>query len=868
MKKLCLLFSLCPVFLWGQVKIDFENGLPAGMEQFPSDRWGAGPDDPSGDNTSLYHIYDNSSSARDAFSVEIPEPDMDFEFNCSFVIDYQYNPSGSNNWSFYVLSEYGAEHMANRKNNYAIMLGVNQTSTDDTLMIYYQDGDNLKEILKTRLHYENDIGMNCWKFSVSISPAEGLMVAGGPFPGETAILAGMQDFSFPGFHPAYIGLSYSYTSSKDMLLRTDDISVSFTPLKDSIPPRLERVKVISHDLAEFQFDEKLYKNGPEISSTLVCSFPVDSVWITENSLFVRFDPPPARDTEISYEISGLSDRAGNPVLSVGYFIFYYPDWHDVIFSEIMADPAPPVYLPEMEYIEIFNRSDQEINLEGWKLYTGSREWILPPVVLLPGDYHFFTSSDEYSVYSEKHKFSPVFTSSSVINNTEQDLLIYTANDEIIDAVKYSGSWYDDDFKAEGGWSLERTDLENLCGEDRTWKASEAFHGGTPGEKNTVSRTEINSEAPYIRQVIYENDSIFRLRFNESLDKNVFHVNMNGMLSENPSIKAIELQEPFFSECRIKLYKTGMNIPLVFTNAWTDCCGNTSYGRDSVILKEPADPVAGSVIISEVLFSPWPGCPEFIELYNNTNEVLSLYDLKLSIGDGEKRSSKEYFIADEEILFFPGTFLVLGQNPPALKSFYDLPGFFNYKEVRDMASLPDKGGKISVYDRGNMLIDEMNYSATVHFPLLSDYHGVSMERVILDTSPGIASEWHSASSLSGFATPGRLNSQNILPGEKESDFYCEYKVFSPNNDGYRDMALLNIRMEKEGYVAMIRVFDASGRLKKTLGNNELLGTEERVTWDGLDDMGRLCSSGIYMIYMEAFHLSGSKKVFREGIVLSR
>ena len=133
---------------------------------------------------------------------------------------------------------------------------------------------------------------------------------------------------------------------------------------------------------------------------------------------------------------------------------------------------------------------------------------------------------------------------------------------------------------------------------------------------------------------------------------------------------------------------------------------------------------------------------------------------------------------------------------------------------------------------------------------------------------MSSEWHSASSIRGFATPGSLNSQNIMATEKESDFTCEYETFTPDNDGYRDVAVVNIKMEKEGYVAMIRVFDSSGRLKRTIGNNELLGIEETITWDGRDERGILCSSGIYLIHMEAFHLSGSKKVFKEAVVLSR
>ncbi|MBP5708871.1 MAG: lamin tail domain-containing protein, partial [Bacteroidales bacterium] len=40
---------------------------------------------------------------------------------------------------------------------------------------------------------------------------------------------------------------------------------------------------------------------------------------------------------------------------------------DVVITEIMADPTPVVGLPEVEYIEILNRTDEDIYLDGWTI---------------------------------------------------------------------------------------------------------------------------------------------------------------------------------------------------------------------------------------------------------------------------------------------------------------------------------------------------------------------------------------------------------------------------------------------------------------------------------------------------------------------
>ena len=50
---------------------------------------------------------------------------------------------------------------------------------------------------------------------------------------------------------------------------------------------------------------------------------------------------------------------------------------DIVISEIMADPIPAVELPPEEYIEIFNRSDNTINLAKWRLSSADQNSFFP-----------------------------------------------------------------------------------------------------------------------------------------------------------------------------------------------------------------------------------------------------------------------------------------------------------------------------------------------------------------------------------------------------------------------------------------------------------------------------------------------------------
>jgi hypothetical protein len=849
------------------VKINFENGPPKGMEQFPPDRWAVSASQAIDGLYSLEHDYDNSESAVDYVSFVITEPDPDSSIQIGFTIRYGYRPSGSNNWGFYLLSSGGARLMAEGEAQ-AFIMGVNQIHSDDSLTLYYQKQGQIAEIMKCNLNCETDMAYDPWEFLIEIDPSSGITVSGGK-QGDTKTLLGKRHpAKIPWFYPSYTGLKYSYTSSKDRLLAIDDIFFSGKKFVDTIAPRLLDVTSSTQKIIKFSFSETIFPIDNNIAKNVFLSTPFDSAWIRDSSLLFLLSDVPQKDGIIHYELSGITDRKGNSSFYKGEFIYNYPQWHDILITEIMADPSPPVFLPELEYIEIFNRSENGINLKEWKLYTGDKSWILPAKYIESGEYHVFTTSGGETLISSGENISGLFNSESVLTNKEGKVVLLTPDGIVIDAARYSSSFFID-FKVEGGWSVERIDLENKCGGDEIWRPSEAPEGGTPGLANSHHVDVYDNDAPYIRQVIRENDSSFLLVFNEVLDKDRFSSDKAQLLHTNPWMEDIELVSPFYNSSLLTLRESSYQEAKKFENAFIDCEGNTEFRSDSLFLSTPLRPRAGSVLISEVLFSPLPNCPEFIELYNNSGQVLSLFDLKLKVNVSGEGQGRGIFISDKNILFPPRTYLVLCKTPDWLDRFYDIPRPMNYLKHENFPSLPDKGARIGIYNRGEILIDEMIYSPETHFPLLSDFHGVSLERVSLDGYLGTESDWHSASSLSGFATPGRVNSQNHIGIDSGNVFSAEFDVFSPNNDGYRDMAVINIKMDREGYLAVIRVFDPVGSLVRTLGKRELLGTEGKITWDGRDEEGRLCSTGIYLIHMETIHVSGGrKKAHKEVVVLGR
>ncbi|HVG40969.1 MAG TPA: gliding motility-associated C-terminal domain-containing protein, partial [Chitinophagaceae bacterium] len=117
-------------------------------------------------------------------------------------------------------------------------------------------------------------------------------------------------------------------------------------------------------------------------------------------------------------------------------------------------------------------------------------------------------------------------------------------------------------------------------------------------------------------------------------------------------------------------------------------------------------------------------------------------------------------------------------------------------------------------------------------------------------------------------PGYKNSQYKLTDSTNSKVEITPTVFSPDNDGFNDIATISYSIDGPGYVANISIFDAAGRLVRRLVKNETLGERGSWNWDGLGENRQKLPIGTYIIYTEFFNLQGKKQHFKNTIVLAR
>ena len=84
------------------------------------------------------------------------------------------------------------------------------------------------------------------------------------------------------------------------------------------------------------------------------------------------------------------------------------------------------------------------------------------------------------------------------------------------------------------------------------------------------------------------------------------------------------------------------------------------------------------------------------------------------------------------------------------------------------------------------------------------------------------------------------SGSSVPEDEVGDFALAFGSANP----FRDEAVLALMMPRGGR-ALVQVYDVTGRLIRTLVADELPAGTHRMAWDGRDDHGRPCASGVYL-----------------------
>lgn len=544
--------------------------------------------------------------------------------------------------------------------------------------------------------------------------------------------------------------------------------------------------------------------------------------------------------------------------------------YDVVFNEIMADPTPVAGLPESEYLELYNRSQQAINLKGWKLTAGSYTYVFPDFTLASSGYLIVSSKADTDKFKSFGQTFGLFTSSTALNNTGQYLSLRNRDDKLIDWLEYDNSWYGDEFKSQGGWSLEQIDPLNPCGGKANWKASTANAGGTPGSKNAVYSSNTDGTIPNLFRINVPKDTLIELYFTEPLDT-VAAISLDtysltpdiGKPKQavicNKNLSAVELTMP-------SPLSSGKTYNLHIKNLITDCVGNRLSQEITVPIGLTALPDSLDVTINEVLFNAKSGGADYVELYNRSTKMINARNLLLGIKKDGKVSNL-CRLSEAGFLIGPAEYLVISGDCNKIKPFYTIKSEKCFVDLSSMPTLDDKSSTIVLQNDTFGKIDEFAYAASMHLPTLKNLEGISLERTNPNSPTYLPGVWHSAAESAGYGTPGYQNSQYLTDTVASSSIVLSDDIFSPDNDGYNDVLQISYQFNKTACRMQVFIFDSSGRLVRRLLNNELLGTAGSFSWDGTSDAGKLCNVGMYVIFVRTVWDDGLVKEYKRSCVLA-
>lgn len=542
--------------------------------------------------------------------------------------------------------------------------------------------------------------------------------------------------------------------------------------------------------------------------------------------------------------------------------------YPVVITEIMADPSPTIQLPDVEYIEILNRSGESVNISGWTLTVGKYQAALPDITLSEGQYYIICDTESADSFSFIENIAPI--SMPPVLNTGQVISLKNSSGTTIHTVEFRDTWYKTPGKNSGGWSLEIIDPENPCTGYENWEASRNETGGTPGIRNSVFAHNPDLLSPRYIRAFLPSDSSVELIFSEPLNpgqasnKANYSVN-NGFFHPETSIA----MAPCFDHVLLtyqEKFIPGIHYQVFFKNTLSDCVGNLLDGGIGTF-GEPSYAGIHDIIINEIMFETTAEKPEYIEIMNRSDRIIDLATLIICRKNPAGSVIESVDFSDDPWLLLPGQYYIITRNAPEMPKncFHEFPG--KIIESSTFIRLPDEEGYLSVMDTSFTVIDDAYYNRQMHDNLLENTHGVALERVSNNPSSEAFTTWSSASSASDYCTPAMVNSQ-LLNDEHSMTFRVYPDVISPDNDGHNDVLDIAFQAEEPGWKGTIKIYGIDGSLVKSIATNVLFGTAESFCWDGTGNNGSIARIGMYIVFAEIFNNQGKVKNYKKVVSVIR
>jgi hypothetical protein len=532
----------------------------------------------------------------------------------------------------------------------------------------------------------------------------------------------------------------------------------------------------------------------------------------------------------------------------------------ITFSEIMFDVSTNEY--HDEFVELFNLSQTDsIDITSWQFSDSSGSDVILPLrggakipprsfaVILDGSYSGNSTSYD-SIIPDTVLLLTISDNSfgkNGLSNSQPELL------SIVDRAGDTLSTYRYSPGNIPGFSDEKMILDGE-NDKSNWSDSKT-EGGTPGFTNSVTppRLDLGFEesAMTLPQFVFEHESVqievtiknygleqisdsVRLALfsdrngNNFFDgKDVLHDERDIYISKGATLRTLKMN----------WYDAEAGEHVLIARLYYDKDQN---GENDFVIKNVHILSSGLHLhINEIKFLTAPEEPEWIELINSG-------DKKIYLRGWYVADQKDTIVMDTSLFLTPGRMKVIAAG--SLAPIYEiddslviiLEGFPNLNNTEDELMLFEPAGSLKerIHYNSDWLEGEQDRM-------------VSLERINPNLYSNKAENWGPCLSTDG-ATPGRQNSIYTELAQKEGTISVAPNPFSPDGDGFEDIAIISAEIPETSARIKAQIFDIKGRMIRTLSENRFIGSRFNLLWDGKDQDGNRARIGIYIIFVQTLN----------------
>ena len=285
-------------------------------------------------------------------------------------------------------------------------------------------------------------------------------------------------------------------------------------------------------------------------------------------------------------------------------------------------------------------------------------------------------------------------------------------------VDFDNSFYNDENKNSGGYSIEIINLNPSCYDNSNWTASIDTNGGTPGTQNSVFDNSLDTGAPSISSFTTTRLNQLSITFSESMNVGTLAIN-NFSVDNGITISDIQILDEFGSQILLDLsqdYTAGALYTLTLSNL-ADCAGN-AHDYSTYIFKR-AKPTTNE-LIGQIMATPTPsqGLPEreYIEVLNVSGEILAL--------DGVIFSDATSSTTLPSYNLSPGKRIILTPN----SGVSDLSAYGDVLGVSNWPNLNRTSDRLRLHNSSNQEIFRVNYNDSWYANATKAMGGYSLEMI--------------------------------------------------------------------------------------------------------------------------------------------